>query len=171
MAPLSFIQNPGLRIILMIAIILNLLLGAFTLYRQLSLGDAMATSQLNIVQKIAEVKNDVGNMKTDVHRELDSFTKEGQKRLQTNSDNSALALLASFAAQNASEDAAADVEKLRKELLERMKVVEQKSTVATRATLATHAKVSQKIITGPEAEALKRAAKKKTTVYKIWPWQ
>lgn len=160
MAPLSFIQNPGLRVILSASIVLNLILGGVTLFTLKSLANAMATSQINIVEKIGSLDKHVGDIKNNVHDEMAKYTLLGDNRQKENNEN--------FSKTTSSVGVLlAKVEALMKQA--------DKTTVAanaaTKASQAAHAKLNQKIITGPEADALKRAARKKTTVYKIFPWQ
>lgn len=186
-------EHNGARNLLRAVIILTLVLAGVTLWTVKAFNDAMAKSQLNLVQgqstlraDVADVKKDVGNIKDNVHEELASFTRKGNERIQTNSENTALSMIFSMAAQSAAEEALKESKKMHADLLSQMKVVKEQSSVATEATLATHAKVSQKIVTGADAEAvrrkdaladrkLKQAEKirqaKHPAVVKFWPWQ
>jgi hypothetical protein len=159
MAPLSFIQNPGLRLVLTASIILNLLLSALCLFAIKYFADAMAKAQINIVEKVSNVDQHVSDMKKDAHDQMEHYTLLGQNRQIEN--NQKFAVIETH------------VGSLLEEVQGLKGKAEQATTAAkaaTKATKATHAKLDQKIITGPEADALKRAARKKTTIIKIFPW-
>jgi hypothetical protein len=158
-APLSFIQNPGLRLVLTASIILNLLLSAFSLFAIKWFADAMAKSQINIVEKVASVDQHVSDVKRDVHDQMEHYTLLGENRQVENNQKFSVI-------ENHVGSLLWEVQGLKGK-------AEQATTAAnaaTRASKATHAKLNQKIITGPEADALKRAARKKTTIIKIFPW-
>jgi hypothetical protein len=153
-------------------------------FKQQALNKAVADSQLVVQTKVDAVALLVKDVKDSVHGDLESFTRQAKERLESNSANSITSMMAAFGAQADSEAALKSIINLgkeldeyeaksdaaRKDLVTQMQVVRQQSSVATEAARASHAKLNQKIITGPEAEQLKEAAKRKTTVISIWPW-
>jgi hypothetical protein len=196
MAPFWGSESPESRArsivnLLRVALVVNLGLTLIILwllvaesYKQQALNKAMADSQLVVQTKVDAVALLVKDVKDSVHGDLESFTKQAKERLESNSANSITSMMASYGAQSDSEQtlkAILDMRKqldeyedksdaARKDLVTQMQVVRQQSSVATEAAKASHAKLNQKIITGTEAEQLKEAAKRKTTVISIWPW-
>lgn len=193
MAPFGPSEHGGARNLLRLIIVINLAIGIVTLWSVKAFNDAMAQSQLNIVQKVAELRNDVGNIKTDVHRELEAFTKEGQQRIEQNNDNTIQTKAAVDALEQElhaytmhTEDLFARAQQDRDAQKKQMDKVVDYSKQSKAASQAVHAKVSQKILTGQEAEAVRRQqvlAEKKLqqaekirqskhpAVVKFWPWQ
>jgi hypothetical protein len=61
----------------LILILLTIGLQGYTIWANAGFKNAMALAQIDVLKAVGGVSNDVGNIKTDVHRELSSFAAEG----------------------------------------------------------------------------------------------
>jgi hypothetical protein len=149
-----------------------------TLWRGEVNRSAIATSQLFLVQQNEAMKATLNGKLADFEKRLSDFTEAGYSRISENADNFNKSRIASEQMLSEMHQLFEKMTETTNASVEAVKAAKE----ATEATRATHAKVSQKIITGPEAEALKRAANQKDRqiqklkkanppVIKFWPWQ
>jgi hypothetical protein len=190
MAPFPVDEHGAGRNLLRAVIIINLVLALVTLWAVKAFNDAMAKSQINILEHVADLKKDVGDIKTNVHDELEAFTKEGEERITKNNENTeetktAVDLLkndfSSYTLHTEGLFSVAQVD--RNHMIDLIKGVQSDSRQSKAASEAVHAKVSQKIVTVPEVDAIKKASaakdrqisrlkkKQPAPVIKFWPWQ
>jgi hypothetical protein len=201
MAPFMSTETNGARNLLRVVIILNLVLALVTLWAVKAFNDAMAKSQIALLEKAAALDDSVQKQFKDFDEAADKRrqaadirNEQGEKRIKRNGEIADQmgakvdALIKEDA--NRHEEAVAERDKflsdckaIFQDIADRMQVVIDKSEEAAKASAETHAKVSQKLVTEPEAEAIKRESRQKDrqiirlqkkqppAVYKFWPWQ